>query len=71
MEQHARRVITEEPTAYEDDGAVALDAEEILSMLESDFETQESNDAVAGIANGILIGTALWLVSLGALFLFL
>jgi hypothetical protein len=71
MEQHARRVVIEEPTDFDEDTAIPLDAEEILSLLESDVATQEAEDAVSGIANGILIGAALWLVSLGALYFFL
>jgi len=71
MEQHARRIVADEPTAADEDTAVPLDAEQILSLLESDIAAEEADNAVAGIANGILIGAALWLVSLGALYFFL
>ena len=71
MEQRARRQKTDERHEFvaDEDSSIPLDAETILSLLENDFAVDQADDAVNGIANGIVLGAVLWILALGALLL--
>jgi hypothetical protein len=73
MEQRANVATTDEPADWiaDDDSSTALDEDKVLALLESGIAVEQTDKAFNGIANGILIGTIMWIALLASLFLFL
>jgi hypothetical protein len=73
MEQRANVATTDEQAEWvaDDDSSTALDEDKVLALLESGVTVEQTDEAFNGIANGILIGTIMWIVLLASLFLFL
>jgi hypothetical protein len=73
MEQRANIAATDDTADWiaDDDSSTALDEDKVLALLESGITVEQTDKAFNGIANGILIGTIMWIALLASLFLFL
>ena len=49
--------------AYSENTEV-LDESKVLEHLETDIDHDDDHDRIIGIRNGVLVGTALWIVSI-------
>jgi len=62
---HARRKIVDATDRLETAGienVQVMDESQVLDCLETDLNSDDQHDPVAGIGNGMLLGAALWIV---------
>jgi hypothetical protein len=57
-------------TWIESDVGTVLEERDVLTTLEKDLNRNDDTRPARGIVNGVIIGTAIWILIIGALMIF-